>query len=144
MPALDLECAETQPPRGCCSATTGSSYYKYGQLGAPVEYRPPLLRGKPEIPWQRYVDASAAREAWSKRDSRRATVIVLASRETDSELWGCGRIRPQRSHSPSCPTILNVAILASSAISGPASTRVAPRRGIFGRSQAYMSFLSEV
>ena len=109
MPALDLECAETQPPRGCCSATTGSSYYKYGQLGAPVEYRPPLLRGKPEIPWQRYVDASAAREAWSKRDSRRATVIVLASRETDSELWGCGRIRPQRSHSPSCPTILNAA-----------------------------------
>ena len=109
MPALDLECAETQPPRGCCSAKTGSSYYKYGQLGAPVEYRPPLLRGKPEIPWQRYVDASAAREAWSKRDSRRATVIVLASRETDSELWGCGRIRPQRSHSPSCPTILNAA-----------------------------------
>ena len=57
MPALDLECAETQPPRGCCSAKTGSSYYKYDQLGAPVEYRPPLLRGKPEIPWQRYVDS---------------------------------------------------------------------------------------
>ena len=89
MPALDLECAETQPPRGCCSATTGSSYYKYGQLGAPVEYRPPLLRGKPEIPWQRYVDASAAREAWSKRDSRRATVIVL---RRERPIWSSGAV----------------------------------------------------
>ena len=89
MPALDLECAETQPPRGCCSATNGSSYYKYGQLGAPVEYRPPLLRGKPEIPWQRYVDASAAREAWSKRDSRRATVIVL---RRERPIWSSGAV----------------------------------------------------
>ncbi len=140
MPALDLECAETQPPRGCCSATTGSIYYKYGQLGAPVEYRPPLLRGKPEIPWQRYVDASAAREAWSKRDSRRATVIVARDRLGALGLWE--NSTPEKPQSELPYDIKRCEAL--SAISGPASTRVAPRRGIFGRSQAYMSFLSEV
>ena len=140
MPALDLECAETQPPRGCCSATTGSSYYKYGQLGAPVEYRPPLLRGKPEIPRQRYVDASAAREAWSKRDSRRATVIVARDRLGALGLWE--NSTPEKPQSELPYDIKRCEAL--SAISGPASTRVAPRRGIFGRSQAYMSFLSEV
>ena len=119
MPALDLECAETQPPRGCCSATTGSSYYKYGQLGAPVEYRPPLLRGKPEIPWQRYVDASAAREAWSKRDSRRATVIVARDRFGALGLWE--NSTPEKPQSELPYDIKRCEAL--SAISGPASTR---------------------